>query len=79
VQPHTLFHISEDADIKIFNPRPSPSYFEGIRGNVVFAISEKLLHNYLFPRECPRVAFYAGDKTSQLIRTNFLGSPFQRS
>lgn len=59
MEPLRLFHISEDAGIPLFQPRPSSSFFPGIRGDVVFAISEKLLHNYLLPRDCPRVTWYA--------------------
>lgn len=59
-----LFHISEEPGIKMFVPRPSPSHFDGITGNVVFAISESLLHNYLLPRDCPRVTYYASETTT---------------
>jgi len=60
-----LFHISEEPGINIFEPKPSPSYFDKITSNVVFAISEKLLHNYLLPRDCPRVTYYASPKTTK--------------
>jgi hypothetical protein len=68
-----LFHISEEAGITIFKPRPSPSFFVEINGNVVFAISELLLHNYLLPRDCPRVTYYAAEKTSEADRQRFFG------
>lgn len=48
----------------MFKPRPSPSFFAEISGDVVFAISERLLHNYLLPRDCPRVTFYARPESS---------------
>lgn len=54
-----LFHISEEPNIRIFKPRPSSQYYEQIESNVVFAISERMLHNYLLPRDCPRVTYYA--------------------
>ena len=60
-----LFHISEKPDIKIFHPRPSPQFYESIKGDVVFAISDNLLHNYLLPRNCPRVTYYKGADTTQ--------------
>lgn len=69
-----LFHVSDDPAIPIFKPRPSPSSFEKIKGDVVFAITEKLLHNYLLPRDCPRVSFYAGPATSQHDADHFLGT-----
>lgn len=50
-----LYHISEIPDIKKFTPRPSPRK----KGkNLVWAIAEDKLHNYLLPRDCPRVAFF---------------------
>jgi hypothetical protein len=69
-----LFHVSEDPGIKIFRPRPSPSHFDGINKNVVFAISEKLLHNYLLPRDCPRVTFYSKPETNAAVKEKFLGT-----
>jgi hypothetical protein len=42
-------------------------------GDVVFGISEKLIHNYLLPRECPRVTFYAGNTTTEADRKKHLG------
>jgi len=70
---HRLFHISEEGGIEKFVPRPSPSFFSAIKGDVVFAISGRLLHNYLLPRDCPRVTYYAGPATSPEDRQRFLG------
>jgi hypothetical protein len=67
-----LFHISDQAGIKMFEPRPSPSHFDEITGDVVFAISEQLLHNYLLPRDCPRVTFYAAAETTEEDKNTFL-------
>ncbi len=69
-----LFHISEEPDIKIFHPRPSPQFYESIKGDVVFAISDKLLHNYLLPRDCPRVTYYTSTDTTEEDRTKFFGN-----
>ncbi len=68
-----LFHISETAGIERFDPRPSPSFFSAIRGDVVFGISGSLLHNYLLPRDCPRVSFYAAPGTTVSDRERFFG------
>ncbi|EHQ28797.1 DUF6886 family protein [Mucilaginibacter paludis] len=57
-----LFHVSEEAGIQTFLPRPSPSHFKHLTGDVVFAIDHFHLHNYLLPRDCPRVTFYADDE-----------------
>ena len=69
-----LFHISEEPGISIFEPRPSPSHFDNINGNVVFAISDRLLHNYLLPRDCPRVTFYATEQTTDADKHKFFGN-----
>jgi hypothetical protein len=68
---YRLFHISEQPGIKLFEPRPSPSAFDKITGDVVFAITEQLLHNYLLPRECPRVTCYPSDKTNARDKASF--------
>jgi len=68
-----LFHISEVPDIPLFEPRPSPSHFDAITGNVVYAISGKLLHNYLLPRDCPRITYYLKDTTSGEDKERFFG------
>jgi len=74
-----LFHISENPGIRVFEPRPSPSRFEAITGDVVFAISGNLLHNYLLPRECPRVSYYIGAKTTDTDIDRFIGSSNAKS
>jgi len=71
-----LFHVSDRADIQYFEPRVSPSQNSVVGDEkVVWAIGERLLHNYLLPRDCPRVTFYAGDSTSKADVARFwLGS-----
>ena len=55
-----LFHVSDQPDITLFEPRPSPSTNPTAPEQpVVWAIAGRLLHNYLLPRNCPRVTFYA--------------------
>ncbi len=65
-----LFHISEESGIERFEPRPS----EYTTAPVVWAIDEERLRNYLVPRDCPRVTYYAGPKTSIDDTERFLGS-----
>lgn len=65
-----LFHISEESDIKWFEPRAS----EYVSGLVVWAIDAGHLRNYLVPRDCPRVTYYAGYKTTSADVERFLGS-----
>ncbi len=67
-----IFHISENGEIEIFMPRPSPSHFKNLDRDVVFGISDKLLHNYLLPRDCPRVTFYASAETLSADKERFL-------
>jgi hypothetical protein len=65
-----LFHISEEAGIERFEPRVSSYTSEP----VVWAIAAERLHNYLVPRECPRVTYYAGPATNGADVERFLGS-----
>ncbi|HEU5099260.1 MAG TPA: hypothetical protein VFU22_09585 [Roseiflexaceae bacterium] len=54
-----LFHLSDDPGITRFEPRLPPSTSSsGIADPVVWAVGERLRHNYLLPRDCPRVTFY---------------------
>jgi hypothetical protein len=69
-----LFHISEEPGINIFEPRPSPSFFESITGDVVYAISGSLLHNYLLPRDCPRITYYLSADTTEVDKEKFIGN-----
>ena len=65
-----VYHVSEEANIGVFEPR------SGVTANepLVWAIDEERLHNYLVPRDCPRVTFYAGPTTTIADRERLLGS-----
>jgi hypothetical protein len=65
-----LFHVSEESGIERFEPRPSPHAGEP----VVWAIDGDRLRNYLLPRDCPRVTYYAGRETTAADVERFLGS-----
>jgi hypothetical protein len=65
-----LFHVSEAGDIRHFEPRAS----QRIDAPAIWAIDEARLRNYLLPRECPRVTFYAGPKTAAAHAARFLES-----
>lgn len=65
-----LFHVSEDAAILRFEPRPSAL----TATPVVWAVDGQRLRNYLLPRECPRVTYYAGPRTTAGDRAAFLGA-----
>lgn len=64
-----LYHLSEDPGIARFEPRVS-SY---VGEPVVWAIEAARRCNYLLPRECPRVTYYAGSGTSRGDVDRFLG------
>src|SRR5262245_7545853 len=65
-----LFHISEEAGIERFEPRPSKYTDEP----VVWALDADRLRNYLVPRDCPRVTYYASRTTTAANVERFLGS-----
>jgi hypothetical protein len=65
-----LIHVSEECDIRRFEPRPSEYTDEP----VVWAVDPTRLSNYLVPRDCPRVTYYAGPATSAADLERFLGS-----
>jgi hypothetical protein len=55
-----LFHVSDRPEIVRFDPRPAPSTNPAApAGQIVWAIDEEHLPNYLLPRDCPRVTFHA--------------------
>ncbi len=64
-----LFHVSEEPDIRIFEPRPSSL----IKGLAVWAIDQEHIRNYLLPRDCPRVTFYAVDSSTPEDVERYLG------
>ena len=71
-----VFHVSEEPNIEIFHPRPT-SAFTDLNKEVVFAVSETLLHNYLLPRDCPRVTYCAGQTTTEEDKKNFLSDNYK--
>jgi hypothetical protein len=73
-----LYHVSEEGDIRRFVPRPSPAAIPGLTEPVVFAIEEGLLHNYLLPRDCPRVTFYARPESDPADVERLLGTTTAR-
>jgi hypothetical protein len=65
-----VYHVSEEPAIGVFEPRQVETSGESL----VWAIDDEHLRNYLAPRECPRVTFYAGPRTTVADRERFLGS-----
>jgi hypothetical protein len=58
-----LYHFSDKPGIKRFDPRSAPSKSAKLEGLMVWAIDYEHLHNYLFPRDCPRVTFFAKESS----------------
>lgn len=71
-KPH-LFHVSEEAGIARFEPRPPPSPDAGVTGDCVWAVAQSHLVNFRLPRDCPRICFRAGSDTSEADRARLLG------
>ena len=53
-----LYHISDKPGINRFDPRPAPHPSARQKGLMVWAVDFEHLHNYLLPRNCPRVTFF---------------------
>jgi hypothetical protein len=70
-----LFHVSEEPDITRFVPRiPAREDLDPSKG-LVWAINEHCLPSFFMPRKCPRVTYYAGDKTTEDDLARFFSSP----
>lgn len=71
VEPYPyLLHFSEDATITRFEPRPAPGRPDG--DPLVWAIAPDRAALYLFPRDCPRIGYWATSKTSVSDKYRFL-------
>jgi hypothetical protein len=65
-----LFHVSEEPGIVEFSPRPS----KFTQDPVVWAVNEEKIRNYLLPRDCPRVTYFADANTVPEDSARFLGT-----
>ncbi len=59
-----MYHISDQPGIRLFEPRPAPHPSAGVEGDAIWVVDEDHLHNYLLPRDCPRVTFYATEQSN---------------
>ena len=59
-----MYHVSENPQIKVFEPLPAPNPEAGVEGKAVWAIDEFHLVNYLLPRDCPRITYGVSASTS---------------
>jgi len=72
-----LLHFSEDPNIETFQPHHA-------RGReheepYVWAIDAEHAPLYWFPRECPRITFWAGEQTTSEDGSGFSGSAARRA
>jgi hypothetical protein len=65
-----LFHVSETAGIARFDPRPNYR----VAGEMVWAVDEPHLVNFLLPRDCPRITYGRGPRTTAQDAARFLGA-----
>ncbi|KPL90658.1 DUF6886 family protein [Herpetosiphon geysericola] len=70
-QSEALYHLSEDATISQFTPRPHPRQAE--HPDLVWAIQGSHVVNYLLPRDCPRICIRCDQHTSPADQTRFFG------
>jgi hypothetical protein len=71
MKPAVVYHFSEDPSIRVFHP-----HVPTMRSDVeplVWAIDEEHAPLYWFPRDCPRVTFWAGPDTDPEVASRFLG------
>ncbi|HEV2109230.1 MAG TPA: hypothetical protein VGR16_13285 [Thermomicrobiales bacterium] len=71
VETTRLYHYSEDGTIVRLDPRPSSLLPD--HQHAVWAIDAEHAPHYWFPRDCPRIACWAGPGTTILDATRFLG------
>lgn len=65
-----LYHVSETDGIEVFEPR----WDDAQQRAIIWAIHEDRLHNYLLPRDCPRVAYFAKDDSTSADVEQYLGA-----
>ncbi len=59
-----LYHVSEEPDIRIFEPRKPKRQDLDPDVGLVWALCERTLPNFLTPRNCPRVTYHIGKNTT---------------
>jgi hypothetical protein len=69
-----LYHISDDPQIERFVPRPVARQDLGMEPELVWAIDEAHMVNYLLPRDCPRACFYALPESTQADIERLMGT-----
>lgn len=70
-----LFHVSEENNIEVFNPRSPTRNDLDKCVKLVWAIDEARLPNFLTPRNCPRVTYHIGKNSSSDDIRKYFSSP----
>lgn len=84
--PHALWHVSEEADLTRFEPRPALGFAltrgqdgtvfsapkAGTEKPLVWAVDTRHLPLFWFPRDCPRGTFWARSETTDADVERFL-------
>lgn len=69
--PHALWHVSEDPTIEVFHPHvPATNPTEA---PAVWAVDERHVPMFWFPRDCPRGCTWIGGRESVEDRERFFG------
>jgi len=69
-----LYHVSEEPNITKFVPRIPDREDLDKSKRLVWALDEKCLPSFLTPRDCPHVAYYATEKSSEEDIAKFYSS-----
>lgn len=72
-----LFHVSEEKDIRFFDPRPVTRRDLDQSKRYVWALNERYLPNFLTPRDCPRVTWHVQEGTAREDCERFFSSQGQ--
>lgn len=70
-----LFHVSEEPEIQLFEPREHSRTDIDKELKLVWAIDELRLPNFLTPRNCPRIAYHIGENTTSHDISKYFSSP----
>ena len=71
MKPAVVYHFSEDPSIRYFQPHVPSTRSDA--EPLVWAIDEEHAPLYWFPRDCPRVTFWAGPDADPEVASRFLG------
>lgn len=74
--PEKLYHFSEDPTIARFQPRHAPG--QEARPTYVWAIDAEHAPLFWFPRDCPRITFWADEETTEGDQERFLSQGTSR-